>query len=42
MFEDLLYIKKGGNPMVVFHLVGFHLDNIDGPYGILPVSRRSK
>ena len=30
----------GGNPPVGFHLVGlslvgFHLDNIDGPYGIL-------
>ena len=24
----------GGNQPVGFHLVGFHLDNIDGPYGI--------
>ena len=25
----------GGNPPVGFRLVGFHMDNIDGPYGIL-------
>ena len=28
---------KGGNQPVGFHLVGFHLDNIDGPYGMYGV-----
>ena len=29
------YIMEGGNPLVGFHLMGFHLDNIDGSYGTL-------
>ena len=27
-------LAKGGNQPVGFHLVGFHLDNIDSPYGM--------
>ena len=33
---------KGGNQPVGFHLVGFHLDNIDGPYGIIKSYASSK
>ena len=29
---------KGGNQPVGFHLVGFHLDTIDGPYGIFDLT----